>query len=205
MLKHDSYFLNHGSFGAMPRVVFDAQTEWRKRIEAEPIEMIGRRMNDLIDAAKIPVGKQFAMNPADFGFVANATEGVNAVLRSLTFSPGDELLTTNHVYHAIRQTMKLVARQTGPGLVNQTGPTRPGSVGIIHFFSDLPNFRYFRPAHFPCAILYRNSYPSRATTATRFLELDHDADGFDAGTVRNNRPRAHSRGGGDGDVRPGGR
>jgi isopenicillin-N epimerase len=113
MLKPGSIFLNHGSFGALPHVVFDAQNEWRRRIEAEPIEMIGRRMNEFLDAAKIPIGKQFGMNPADFGFVTNATEGVNAVLRSLPFSPGDELLTTNHVYHAIRQTMKLVARQRG--------------------------------------------------------------------------------------------
>jgi isopenicillin-N epimerase len=113
MLKPGTFFLNHGSFGALPRVVFDAQNAWRQRIEAEPVEMIGRRMNDFLDAAKIPIGKQFGMNPADFGFVTNATDGINAVLRSLSLSPGDELLTTNHVYHAIRQAMKLIARQVG--------------------------------------------------------------------------------------------
>jgi len=49
----------------------------------------------------------------DFGFVTNATEGVNAVLQSLKFNPGDELLTTNHVYNAVRQSMSRVAERAG--------------------------------------------------------------------------------------------
>src|SRR5256885_4488974 len=53
------------------------------------------------------------MRPDDFGLVTNATEGVNAVLRSLDFRPGDELLTTTHVYNAVRQAMKYVAARNG--------------------------------------------------------------------------------------------
>ena len=113
MLKPGIRFLNHGSFGATPRKVFDAQTAWRQRLEAEPVELIGRRSAELIDQAKIPVARQFGMNPADFGFVTNATDGVNAVLQSLTLSPGDELLTTTHVYKAVRQAMNLIARKAG--------------------------------------------------------------------------------------------
>ncbi len=106
-------FLNHGSFGAVPRVVFDAQHELRRRIEADPVEMIARRGPALLDAAKAVVGARFGMTPANFGFVTNATEGVNAVLRGLHLSPGDELLTTNHVYHAVRQTMRHAAARAG--------------------------------------------------------------------------------------------
>ena len=113
MLRDGITFLNHGSFGAVPRVVFDAQNQWRQRIEAEPIELIGRRGEELVEAAKQPVGESFGMDIKDFGFVTNATEGVNSVLRSLKLAPGDELLTTNHVYHAVRQTMKDIARRAG--------------------------------------------------------------------------------------------
>src|SRR5947207_1674580 len=49
----------------------------------------------------------------DFGFVTNATEGVNAVLQSLKFKSGDELLTTNHVYNAVRKAMNHVALRSG--------------------------------------------------------------------------------------------
>jgi isopenicillin-N epimerase len=113
MLKPSICFLNHGSYGAVPRVVFDAQTAWREKLEAEPVELIGRHSESLLHEAKCKIGPVFGMKPNDFGFVTNATEGVNAVLQSLRLSAGDELLTTNHVYNAVRQAMKRVARQAG--------------------------------------------------------------------------------------------
>lgn len=113
LLKPGVTFLNHGSFGAVPRVVFDAQTEWRRRIEAEPIELLARRREELTAGAKRAVGDFLGMRPEDFGFVSNATDGVNAVLRSMDLRAGDELLTTDHVYHAIRQAMRYVAGRAG--------------------------------------------------------------------------------------------
>ena len=113
MLEPGVDFLNHGSFGAVPRVVFEAQTEWRRRIEAAPVEVIARRRVGLLEVAKQAVGEWLGMRPDDFGLVTNATEGVNAVLHSLSFSPGDELLTTSHVYNAVRQAMKFTCARSG--------------------------------------------------------------------------------------------
>ena len=113
MLEEGVAFLNHGSFGAVPRAVFDEQTEWRRRVEQRPVETLARRGDALIGAAKEAVGKWLGMRPEDFGLVTNATEGVNAVLRSLEFQRGDELLTTSHVYNAVRQAMKYVAGRAG--------------------------------------------------------------------------------------------
>ena len=113
LLNDQITFLNHGSFGALPRVVFDAQTEWRRRIEADPIELLGRRAPELVANAKRPVGALLGMRDDDFGLVTNATEGINAVLQSLEIQPGDELLTTTHVYNAVRQAMKLLAERRG--------------------------------------------------------------------------------------------
>jgi isopenicillin-N epimerase len=113
LIAADLTFLNHGSFGATPRVVFDEHTRWRERIEADPIELLARRGSELIETAKHAIGNWLGMNPRDFGLVTNATEAINSVLRSLRFSPGDELLTTSHVYNAVRQAMKYVADRTG--------------------------------------------------------------------------------------------
>ena len=116
MLRPDITFLNHGSFGAVPRKVFEAQTQWRERIEAEPVELLGRRGVELLDAAKQPLAQLLRMAPDDFGLVTNATEGINAVLRALPRDRrdnGTELLTTTHVYNAVRKAMQFVSERDG--------------------------------------------------------------------------------------------
>lgn len=117
MLDPTITFINHGCFGARPRVVSQAQQAWREKIEARPIELIDRRRAELVEPAKNAVGMFVGANPQDFGFVTNATEGVNAVLQSLRFEPGDELLTVNHVYNAVRQAMRHVAQRDGAKMI----------------------------------------------------------------------------------------
>ena len=113
MLDQRVAFLNHGSFGAVPRCVFDEQAEWRRRIEAEPVEILSRRREELLAGVYREVGAWLGMKPGDFGLVTNATDGINAILRSLEPTPGDEWVTTNHVYHAVRQAMKYAAGRAG--------------------------------------------------------------------------------------------
>ena len=109
-------FLNHGSFGSVPRCVRAAQDAWRDRIEADPIELIGRRMSSLLGEVKVDLAKAFGGAPCEYGFVTNATEGVNAVLRSTRFGPDDELLCTDHVYRAVKQAMRSRAGESGATL-----------------------------------------------------------------------------------------
>ena len=75
--------------------------------------MLGRRHAELVEEAKRPLGELLNMGCDEFGLVTNATEGVNAVLSSLRFKAGDELLTTDHVYNAVRQAMRHAASRDG--------------------------------------------------------------------------------------------
>jgi isopenicillin-N epimerase len=104
-------FLNHGSFGACPRPVLDAQDRWRARLEAEPVRFMVRELEPGLDAARDAVGRFVGADPDDLAFVPNATTGVNTVLRSLAFEPGDELLTTDHAYNACLNVLRLVAER----------------------------------------------------------------------------------------------
>jgi isopenicillin-N epimerase len=106
-------FLNHGSYGACPRDVLDCQAELRAEMEAEPVRFLGRELDGRLDAARAALGAFVGADPDDLAFITNATSGVNAVLRSLTLSPGDELLTTDHAYGACRNTLDFVAARTG--------------------------------------------------------------------------------------------
>jgi isopenicillin-N epimerase len=106
-------FLNHGSYGAAPRQVLAAQQAWRDRIEAEPVRFFSFELEPAMDEARTALGAFVGADPDDLAFVPNATAGTNAVLRSLRFSPGDELLTTDHAYNAVKNTMEYVAARDG--------------------------------------------------------------------------------------------
>ena len=106
-------FLNHGSFGATPRVVLDLQQELRRRMELEPIRFLVRELEALLDAARGELGSFVGADPEDLAFVTNATAGVNAVLRSLDLDRHDELITTSHEYNASRNAMEFAASMAG--------------------------------------------------------------------------------------------
>ncbi len=116
-LDPDVIFLNHGSFGACPRSVQQYQQALRERIERQPVDFFVRDMEEFLDDARRALAAFVGCRPADLAWVPNITTGVNAVLRSLKFRAGDELLVSNHEYNACRNTLEFVARRDGASVV----------------------------------------------------------------------------------------
>ena len=112
-LDPDVVFLNHGSFGACPLPVLSYQSRFRARMERGPVQFLVRDLGPLLDEARNALARFVGSDPDDIAFVRNATTGVNTVLRSLTFRPGDELLTTTHEYNASRNALDFVADRSG--------------------------------------------------------------------------------------------
>ncbi len=110
-------FLNHGSFGSCPRSVLEAQRALRDRLEAQPIQFLARDLNGLLASARAALGAFVGADPDDLAFVTNATGAVNAVVRSLRFEPGDEILTDDHEYNAILNIVRHVAADHGARVV----------------------------------------------------------------------------------------
>jgi isopenicillin-N epimerase len=115
-------FLNHGSFGACPRVVLDAAQRVRERVEHEPVRFLVGELEHLLDEARAEVAAFVGAQAQDLAWVPNATTGVSTVVRSLALSPGDELLTTDHAYNACRQALEHVAASVGARVVVASVP-----------------------------------------------------------------------------------
>ncbi len=110
-------FINHGAFGACPISVLAQQQTFRHQLELEPLRFVMREFEPLLDTARAALAEFVHVDPADLVFVSNATTGVNSVLRSLTFEPDDELLTTSHAYNACRNALEFVAQRWGAKIV----------------------------------------------------------------------------------------
>lgn len=124
-------FLNHGSFGSCPRAVLQVQSEWRERLERQPVRFFVRELEDLLDAARAELARFVNAAPDNLVFVPNATTGVNAVLRSLRFRRGDELLVTDQEYNACRNALDFVAERSGARVVEVPVPFPVRSAGMV--------------------------------------------------------------------------
>jgi len=141
-LDASSVFLNHGSFGACPRAVLEAQQGMRDRLERQPVLFLGREIEQLLLDSKRELAAFVGAPARDLAFVPNATAGVNTVLRSLALlgatplgrtadrslreriglREGDEILITDHEYNACSNAVSYTAACTGARVALVTLP-----------------------------------------------------------------------------------
>jgi isopenicillin-N epimerase len=124
-------FLNHGAFGATPRVVLEKQNEFRAQMEAEPLRFFVRELEPLLDAARKELAEFIGADIAGLAFVPNATTAVNSVLRSLDFDKFDELLVTTQEYNASRNVLDYVANVNGAKVVVADVPFPMDSPDVV--------------------------------------------------------------------------
>ena len=104
---------NHGSFGAVPGPVLAAQDDYRRRMVTNPRGGCHREMPGLVTAARSEVARFLGAEPSAVAFVTNVSSGVSAVLSSLGAEPGDQVLSTNHIYSSVSLALDRFCRRTG--------------------------------------------------------------------------------------------
>jgi isopenicillin-N epimerase len=116
------HFLNHGSFGACPRPVFDEYQRWQREVERQPVEFLARRWPGLMAAARQALADYVGAAADEVVYFPNPTTAVNMVARSLALGPGDEVLATDHEYGACELTWRYLAQKHGFNYVRQLIP-----------------------------------------------------------------------------------
>ena len=119
LLDPDVTFLNHGSFGACPRPVFESYQRWQLKLERQPVAFLDpdRGLSSWMRDARVALAEELGADIDDIVGLTNATVGLNIVAQSLDLKPGDEILTTDHEYAALEKTWAYVARRTGAKIV----------------------------------------------------------------------------------------
>jgi len=101
LLDPNVTFLNHGSFGAVPREVFARYQEWQRELERQPVLFLARRLDGLLAEARAALGAYVNADPDDLVFTPNASSGVNVAAWPLGLGAGDEVLSTDLEYGAL--------------------------------------------------------------------------------------------------------
>ena len=116
-LREDVCYLNHGACGACPRPVMENWQRWQWKMEEEPAEFLFHECLSLLPAARQELAVHLGAQQQDLVFYENVTTALNAVLRSLKLKAGDEILTTDHEYGALRKTLEFLCARTGAKLI----------------------------------------------------------------------------------------
>ena len=127
LLREGVVFLNHGSFGACPKPVFEAYQRWQCELEREPVEFLGRRHNGLLAEARSALAQYVGAERDDLVFVTNATTGMNIVARSVPLEDGDEVVSTDHEYGAVDRMWRFLCQKADASYVRAPVPVPVGS------------------------------------------------------------------------------
>lgn len=141
-LDPDVTYLNHATVGVTPVRVLEAERAIRDEIERRPAQFLLRELSAIavglpraeaprMRAAAARVAAFLGAREPDLVFVENATTGVNAVLRSMDFRPGDEILVTDLAYGAIAKGAAHAAARSGATVRTVETPAADKGGGAI--------------------------------------------------------------------------
>jgi len=123
--------LNTGSFGPLPRVVFDRVTELRRRLAEEPMDFFLRQGPPLLWQARERLAQFLGCRPERLIFTGNVTSGINTIAAGLHLAAPGEILLSDHEYGAMHWCWERAAQRQGSTLRTLPLPSKAESADEI--------------------------------------------------------------------------
>jgi isopenicillin-N epimerase len=89
LLDREVAHCNHGSYGALPAAVLEAQNDLRRQMAVNPVRWFRRELPRLVPEARAEVARFLGADPEDLALVSNVSAGVSAIVQSLPLEEGD--------------------------------------------------------------------------------------------------------------------
>jgi isopenicillin-N epimerase len=119
LLDPNITFLNHGSFGACPKPIFQEYQRFQLELETEPVNFIQNKQTPYLKIARESLANFVGCQAQDVVFTPNPTFAINVIMRSIKLNPGDEILATNHEYGAMDRTWNFYCKKSGARYIRQ--------------------------------------------------------------------------------------
>ncbi len=119
LLNPELTFLNHGSFGACPKPIFENYQSFQTEMEQDPVYFIQKKFQIHLAKAKVALSEFIHCDANDFIFTPNPTVAINTIMRSLKLKADDEILATNHEYGAMDRTWNFYSKESGVKYIRQ--------------------------------------------------------------------------------------
>src|SRR5262245_8503428 len=142
--------LNSGSYGPVPRVVFERATDLRRQLAAGPVDFFVRRAPPLLWRARTRLAEFLGGDVRRLMFTANVSCAINLVASSLSAAGTGEVLLTDHEYLAMHWCWERAARRLGLVLRTFPLPTMartPGEIVEAAVRAMTPRTRIFFFSH----------------------------------------------------------
>ncbi len=123
--------LNAGSFGPLPRVVFERVTQLRHRLAEEPMDFLVRLAPPLLWDARERLAQYLHGDPRRLIFTVNVSVSINIVAAALRLAAPGEILMTDHEYGAMHWCWERAAQRQGLTLRTFALPVMAQSPGEI--------------------------------------------------------------------------
>jgi isopenicillin-N epimerase len=133
LLDPEYAYLNHGAFGALPKVVGEAAAELRTMMERDPADLLMRRLPGRLNDIRDRLSELLRADESGCVFVPNTTAGTATVIASLapTWEAGDEVLATDHRYAAVGVQLAAMSASQGISPVFEHVPLDIGSAADV--------------------------------------------------------------------------